>query len=213
MAHKMTVMLDKEGKTALLTDLCRAVTFVRNAGVWSEEVAKEFTLSGITSMEELRDKIADLTAFMADSKILAAEKMEGIVLNILKQKKIKIWEVKGRPPEFLDKILQNEEEELIQEKGLLLKTAAENEDKRFIREISSGHYVVSLEEIQENHLQVTTKQVLLPFLRQKKFRVLEVICNHIPQWLEPELIACRCSLQICRQDEGRVELIVTPALT
>lgn len=223
MSHQITVLVNKQGETALLTSESKAVTYIRNAGVWNNVAEIDFTLNGVTSLNELRARIAGLTAFMAENKIFVAAKIRGIARSILLQENMNIWEMEGRPQEFLDMILQKEKEkEEAEEEGkgkckgencLALTVPDENRDTHPIREISPDHYVVSLKEIQENNTQITTKQALLPFLRQKKFRVLEISCSHIPQWLEPELMACSCSLHVSQQSNGLIVLIVKSDIT
>jgi hypothetical protein len=55
-------------------------------------------------------------------------------------------------------------------------------------EAAAGCYRISIKDIQEKDLGVSSKQVLLPFLREGGFYSLEVICNHVPPWLEAMLI-------------------------
>lgn len=54
---------------------------------------------------------------------------------------------------------------------------------------ADGRYQISLKEIQEGNTGITTKQALLPFIRKGEFYELEVLCSHVPPWLEAELAA------------------------
>ncbi|UWG97829.1 hypothetical protein LPY66_03160 [Dehalobacter sp. DCM] len=209
MAHKITVLLNKEGETGVLTDDCRAVTYTRSSGIWKEAAGCGFTLNGVTSMNELRDRIAELVNFMADYKIFVAAKIQGIALNILQQENVMCWEIAGYPQNLLDAVLKEAEDAWLREKSALQSQINDDNEFQYIREISSGHYAISLKEIQENNTQVTTKQALLPFLQRQKFKILEIACSHIPQWLEPELMMRGFAMEVNKQYGNEMELIVT----
>lgn len=52
-----------------------------------------------------------------------------------------------------------------------------------------GRYRIDLVEIQANHRTLTTKDILRPFLRDTSFNDLEIICHHIPKWIEADLLS------------------------
>ncbi len=56
------------------------------------------------------------------------------------------------------------------------------------QEISPGYYLISLKEIQNCNGMVTSKQVLFPLLANKQIQQLEIICTHIPPWLEVKIL-------------------------
>jgi len=57
------------------------------------------------------------------------------------------------------------------------------------REVSPGCYSISLKKIQDCSGRVTSKQVLIPLLQKLTFDELEVICSHVPPWLEEKIIS------------------------
>lgn len=61
----------------------------------------------------------------------------------------------------------------------------------------------------ESHSQITSKQALLPFIRQKKFQTLEIICNHVPGWLEGEVLARHGFLHFSKIDDNQMKVQIT----
>ncbi|MDA8213485.1 MAG: nitrogenase, partial [Clostridia bacterium] len=59
-----------------------------------------------------------------------------------------------------------------------------------------------------NNLGVTSKQVLLPFLRKGKFYSLEVICSHLPPWLEAELMSGNLTSSVAKISSNELRVII-----
>jgi Fe-only nitrogenase accessory protein AnfO len=206
MPHDIAVFLDKEGKTTCLTEQGRITVFTRKQGKWNLSREKEFTLQDVQGMTDFRVKMEELLEFLAECKILVGLKINGIPSVLLDKAKCKIWEYEGEPLEFLDTILKLEEEVLVCSNDDTQDQAIE---KPFFIEISPGNYYVSVKEIQENNNRITTKQVLQPFMRQGQFHTLEIICNHVPQWLEGVVLTGSYAMQISKQEEDLVKVVLS----
>lgn len=63
-------------------------------------------------------------------------------------------------------------------------------------EKAPGRYCISLKDVQRNSAEVTSKQVLQRFIRQRLFRTLEISCSHIPPWVEAEAMAMGLSYRV-----------------
>jgi len=212
MAHEIAVFLNDEGKTCRLTELGYVMIYTRKMGEWKEAGKKDFTLTGVRSMTELREKMEELTDFLADCKIFVVAKVSGIALNILEQAQFRIWEWKGRPLDFLDTIRLQGESDLLANNENSIGDIRDTVSEAKFTETSPGSYAVSLKEIQENNSSITSKQALLPFLKKGKFDTLEIICNHVPQWLESELMALNQTMQVERKAEGLVKVSLKKAV-
>jgi hypothetical protein len=53
-------------------------------------------------------------------------------------------------------------------------------------ERTPGNFYISIKEIQRNKPEITSKQVLQQFIRKGGFHTIEIICGHVPPWLEVE---------------------------
>jgi Fe-only nitrogenase accessory protein AnfO len=201
MPYEIAVFLDTEGNTTQIAKEGIVKVFAKKLGTWHLSREKEFSLQDVLGMVDLRAKMEDLLTFLAGCPILVGSKINGVPSVILGQANCKIKECAGKPDDFLDRILQ-EEESLIQNENTQ-ETAVERPE--FI-ELSPGYFRVSVKEIQENNTKITTKQALLPFVRQGKFRSLEIICSHVPQWIEGEVFINHYSMKTSRTGEGQISV-------
>ncbi len=53
-------------------------------------------------------------------------------------------------------------------------------------EIAFGRFTISIKEIQGNHPEVSSRMVLQEFIRTGAFIELEIVCDHVPPWIEVE---------------------------
>jgi hypothetical protein len=88
----------------------------------------------------------------------------------------KIWEFDGRPEDILDYVIENDVDDI----------PTDLPDDPPIKSDKEGFYHVNLITLQESNWGLTSKQLLLPFLNEKKFIALEILCSHIPPWFEGE---------------------------
>lgn len=203
MPKNIAVYVGENGETTSLYDQGRIVVYQKNQGKWSVLKEKEFVLDKSLGMQELRKQMAEALDFLNECKVFVGLSITGVPYFELEKSKFSVWEFEGKPVEFLDYILEEEEGRHAQEV---------NKGKYNIIpapvETSDGAYRISIKEIQENDTGVTSKQVLLPFLRQGKFYSLEVLCNHVPPWLEAELFSGDYSGEIEKISNQEVRITI-----
>jgi hypothetical protein len=76
-------------------------------------------------------------------------------------------------------------------------------------EISPGQYCLSIRDIQGRRPEVSSKQVLQKFIRTGNYRILEVICDHVPPWIALESSCCGFTMTHNQIEPGEVKLILT----
>ncbi|MFZ3172885.1 MAG: Fe-only nitrogenase accessory AnfO family protein [Carboxydocellales bacterium] len=186
MQKEIGIYMNVQGETASLNEPGRIVVFQKKQGQWSITREQPFNPGKSVGLAGLRRKMEELISFLADCRIFVGFSIVGITYFSLEKAGFSIWEFHGKPEEFLDYI---QEQEALTENDV--KKCDNQKNDQIIPlpvETSAGCYQISLKKIQENNLGLTSKQVLLPFLRQGKFFALEVICSHLPPWLEAELL-------------------------
>lgn len=189
MTREIAVYVDQDGQAASLYEPGMIVVYQRKQGQWSAARKKEFALNQSTNLQEMRLKMGEAVDFLGDCKVLAGLSIVGVPYFELEKNNFSIWEFEGWPLEFLDYVLAKEEEKT--------RDVAEAPEFNYAPvEVTRGHYRVSIKEIQENNIGVTSKQVLLPFLRKGQFISLEVSGNHMPVWLETELLTGLWSMEV-----------------
>jgi len=204
MAKDIAVFVGENGKTASLYEKGQISVYQRKMGKWSIQREKEFSLDKSLGMKDLREKMADALDFLKDCKIFVGLSVTGVPYFELEKSLFSVWEFEGKPMEFLDYVLEEEEGKPDQELN-------EGKNNRLFTpvEISNGCYRISLSEIQEKGTGVTSKQVLLPFLRKGVFYSLEVVCKHVPPWLQAELYGGDFSGEIEETSSGEVKIMIT----
>lgn len=181
MPMDIAVYVDQKGDTTSLYDKGMVRVYQRKQGEWNLVREKEFDLGNNLSIKDLRGKMKEVVEFLDSCKTFVGLSITGIPYFELEKTNCSVWEYEGDPVHFLDYVLEKEEEQ-IRNSQEQKSTAPPAPVETF-----SGCFRISLKEIQENNTGFTSKQVLLPFIRQGHFYSLEVLCNHIPPWLETEL--------------------------
>ena len=181
MAKEIAVYVGENGSTASIYDIGKVVVYRRTCGEWHVLRECGFSLDRTKGLNGLRSSMATILEFLEECKIFVAYMVAGLPYFELEKAEVSIWEFEGKPSRFLDYILDQEE--------LAEQEASGRSDVQWGPvEISDGNYYISLREIQANNMGVTSKQALLPFLKDGRFHTLEVLCDHIPPWLEMELL-------------------------
>ena len=116
----------------------------------------------------------------ADCRIFAARSVHGVLYFELEKAGISTWEVSGRPENFLGQVWKDE----VMDKAK--PEPAAGFDIPVPEQRSPGYFFVSIREVQANCPEVSSKQVLQQFVQQGGFTELEIVCDHVPPWIEVE---------------------------
>ncbi|WP_424358936.1 Fe-only nitrogenase accessory AnfO family protein [Methanocella sp. MCL-LM] len=200
MVKEVAVFLDAEGTSASLSDPGKVVVYRRANGSWEIDREKQFSIGHARGMRELRLGMSDMLQFLAGCKIIVTRSATGVPYFELEKGGCSVWEITGRPEEFLDQVWQDEERENL---------AVEPEAPAAIpvpEETSPGHYFISIKAMQEKNAGVSSKQVLLQFVLAGNFKSLAVVCSHVPPWIEAE--ALRAGLAVETEKLGKSEFKV-----
>ena len=60
----------------------------------------------------------------------------------------------------------------------------------------------------QNNANLTSKQILLPFIQKTSFNELEIICGHVPPWFEREFSRLNLRSEIEKINERNVKVRV-----
>ena len=183
MGFDIAVYVNENGETAPLNFPGKLVVYRKRQGGWKACRERRFNPASAEGMAGLRRMMEEVAEVMDSCKIFVGHTVTGIPYFELEKSKCKVWEMQGKPGDFLDYILSCEDDE----QSLASKSTAVVIPVP--TEIGGGRYRVSIKEIQDSGGGITSKQVLQPFLRRENFFELEVICSHVPPWLEAEFAA------------------------
>ncbi|MBP2132598.1 Fe-only nitrogenase accessory protein AnfO [Methanomicrobium sp. W14] len=195
----IAVILDTDGETGRLSDPGTIVVYSKNGYSWEVARETEFSIDKSQGLPELRQKMLELKDFLADCRIFAAKSASGAMFFELEKSGFNIWEVSGRPAEFLDSIVEQEIAEDRAEKPEPLEIPVP-------LEVSPKNYYISIKEIQGKVPDLSSKMILQDFINRKKFESLEIACDHVPPWIE--LDARRIGLMMETEKKAPCEYLV-----
>jgi len=121
-----------------------------------------FESNDLMSSDIIRDNVKIMASAIGDCKVFVARGVKGIPYTVLDGMGFNIWKVEGIPEDFLDLVVKGEEEEkLNKEKPEIIPTP--------IKSGKEGNYFIDMKTEMQNNSNLTTKQILLPFIHKTTF--------------------------------------------
>jgi len=179
---EIAVMLGSDGRTVSLSEPGTLMVFRRERRQWGVSRAQGFALDPAAGLSGLRKTVQAMMEFLGNCRTVVAKSASGALFFELEKARCSVWEIEGVPAEFLDQVWQDEKEEQMQAAGPVPAGA----EIPAPLEISPGKFTISIKEIQGKRPELSSKQVLRSFVRQGGFTELEIICDHIPPWLDAD---------------------------
>ena len=176
---EIAAIIGSDGRTVPLSEPGTVVVYRRMKETWFAERRLVFSLNADGGLVGLRNQTGELVAFLGTCRTLVAQSASGALFFGLAKAGFSVFEIAGSPPEFLSSVLQEAMEE--QEANVPLPDGA---DTPAPLEISPGKYYISIREIQGKRPEMSSKQVLRSFVQAGAFSELEIICDHVPPWIE-----------------------------
>lgn len=199
MFEEIAVYINSLGQTAKLNESGVVKVFSRNQNEWSVIRELPFKINSAGGIKAVRSDVLNIAKALDKCKVFVAREISGLTYTVLDTLGFSTWEMDGSPNEFLEYVLDKEKEEAEQIK--LIKSEKSCDKKEIIAPVESnekGCFILNLKELQESNTSVTSKQALQPFLNNGIFYELKVTCNHIPGWLERELIRLNLNFEILK---------------
>jgi Fe-only nitrogenase accessory protein AnfO len=159
-------------------------TYEENGGEWKVLNRFENKVCNAKGMAAVRMAVADIVKQLRDVKIIVAGEIPGIASGTFQAAGFDIFLVENSVLEVLDSI-KKEMLEVIEER--------QKEPNKFdIMEYlepgeNKGDFSINIEEIMFKNPELTSKKILIPYLKNGEFKRLDVICSHIPKWFVTDL--------------------------
>ncbi|MEQ8197787.1 MAG: Fe-only nitrogenase accessory AnfO family protein [Clostridiaceae bacterium] len=182
--NRIAVFMDNRGITTSFDNKGIIKIFSNEFERW--EVIKEFKVEepNLYRLSEVRARFEKISSYLEDCDIIVGQKISGIAYNVFSTNNLVVWECDGRPENFLDFIVMEEEKCI--ERNNSKKTEADIIKEHIIR-VSDRAYRINLKEIQSKFETISSKKVVIPFLENWDYTEAEIICSHIPPWLEGKI--------------------------
>jgi Fe-only nitrogenase accessory protein AnfO len=176
---EIAVMIGCDGRTVPISEPGTFVVYRRVRGTWLTERRLQFALEAPGGLAGLRTRTGELIAFLGTCRTLVAQSASGALFFGLEKAGFSVYEIAGTPAEFLNTVWRDAKEE--QESKVPLQAGA---DIPVPLEIAPGKFYISIREIQGKRPEVSSKQVLRSFVHNGAFAELEIVCDHVPPWLD-----------------------------
>ena len=176
---EIAVITGSDGRTVPISEPGTFIVYRRERGTWLMERRFPFALEADGGLARLRTRTEELIAFLGACRILVAQSASGALFFGLEKAGFSVYEIAGTPAEFLNTVWQDAKEE--QEAKTPLPAGT---DIPAPLEIAPGKFYISIREIQGKRPEVSSKQVLRSFVQQGSFSELEIVCDHMPPWIE-----------------------------
>jgi len=127
-------------------------------------------------ISEIREEYKKIVGEMEDCKIVVVNKAFGIPYSVFYLQDFSIWELEGDPLSYLDEIVKNEIEQ---------ETMDEHEEE-IGKKIKEGHYSIDLLELELTNPELSSKNAIIPYMKQEDIKKIDIHCCHVPPWLIKE---------------------------
>ena len=180
MAKEIAVLTAVDGQTAPMDQGGLLRVYRRQEGRWKEDRSMPLLMAAGRGLAGLRKQLAAMVSFLADCRVVVAATITGVPYYELEKAGCSLWEMQGAPAAWLDEVLSGEEAQAA------TKAPAETLALPTPEDLGEGRYRISIREVQRASGGITSKQALQPWLQGQKFASLEILCTHVPPWLECE---------------------------
>ncbi len=199
MAMKIAVLVDDHGLAASFAEPGIVKLYSRESGKWIVIKELPYNLPYTHGIKAVRSSMMGILDWLGECRLFLAREVAGLSYNILDMAGFTIYEIEGRPEELLDAVLEKEEKH-----GSSQSPSLSNSPEFYgpVTTNIEGNYYINLKQVQNTNASLSSKQLLLPFLRQCTFFELEVSCYHVPPWLEIELDLLRLKSELTKMGEN-----------
>ncbi|MEA4923688.1 MAG: Fe-only nitrogenase accessory AnfO family protein [Syntrophomonadaceae bacterium] len=187
---EIAVLIAENGDIAPLQEATYIQVYRNICNIWEPDRSMPLTIPWTQGLPAMRKYMQIIVEFLGECRTLTGLSVIGLPYFELEKAGCTIWELPGSPYDALGRILEAE-------------TAAAELPPLNIampsilpQEISPGCYSISIKAIQNCNHKITSKQILLPLLKDMNFCSLEVTCSHLPPWLEQQIITGQLNARI-----------------
>jgi Fe-only nitrogenase accessory protein AnfO len=176
---KIAVVENEDQKASSIFELGFIAIYEEDCGEWKVLNRFENKVCNAKGMAAVRTAVADTIKQLGDVKIIVASEIPGIASGTFQAAGFDIFLGENSVLNVLDSI-KKEMLEAIEERQ---KEPPKFDIMQFLEPgVSKGDFSINIEEIMFKNPDLTSKKILIPYLKNGEFNRLDVICSHIPKW-------------------------------
>jgi Fe-only nitrogenase accessory protein AnfO len=201
---KIAVFVNENGDVLPFIDSGVIEIYSDEKGQWECINQIPFELDLCLSMQEVRLRTSLMVSDFDDCKMLVVEAIRGLPLALIEEEKIGLWKYKGTVSwSLLDTIKEKLERVMEEQRSSIVAPVA-------IGKIEDGFYEIDLATILDRDHSLNSRSILLPFLQNTAFHKLEIVCKHVPKWLEKTFDALKLQVEVVESSDGLCKAMVKP---
>jgi Fe-only nitrogenase accessory protein AnfO len=209
MIKEIAVYVNSVGEVTDFNENGIIKVFAKDKSQWNVVRELYFECHMTEKNKDISSAALNIAEALENCKIFVAKKFPDFSYIMLDSMGVSTWKMDGDPNNFLEYILEKEEEEAEVIKQIDYSNYSDKKQEIGPIEIgNNGYYILNLKELQEHNTGITSKQALKPFLNNKNFDELIVTCSHIPNWLEGELIKLNLNFQFSKTGQSDYVIII-----
>ena len=185
---EIAVLMNSDGATSGFDKEGMICVFSKCKQEWEVVRQMEYSPQNMMDAAALHTKIREICDWLSVCKIIVVNRIRGIHYIAFEERQVSMLEIKGCPNDFLNDI-----QECVQHRRIGQEVPIEHNT---INMLQPGIYHTDLREVMKGNTSYSSKQILLPFLKQQQFVQLEILCDHVPKWLEKDQTQLRLRFSV-----------------
>lgn len=181
---KIAVVENENRKASSIFEPGFIAIYEEDGGEWKVLTRFENKVCNARGMAAVRTAVTDTIKQLGDVKVIIASEIPGIASGTFQAAGFDIFLVEASVLNVLDSI-KKEMLEAIEERK---KEPPKFDIMQFLKPgVSKGDFSINIEEIMFKNPDLTSKKILIPYLKNGEFNRLDVICSHVPKWFFTDL--------------------------
>ena len=197
--NEIAVFLDEKNEISSFTEAKCVKIFDWQKDSWKakKEILVERASSG-KGIKEIREEYMNLVNQMDDCKIVIVTKAFGIPYSVFYAEDFSVWELEGKPLNFLDEIIIKEKEE----------EEREERGEDVAKKLGEGYFLIDLMELELSKPEMSSKKAIIPCLEKEEVKKIEIHCCHVPPWLIKEKDKGKITLKVDEIKRNEYNVII-----
>jgi len=181
---KIAVVENSDQKTSSIFEPGFVAIYEKDGGEWKVLNRFENKLYSAKGIAAVLTAVADTVKQLNDVKIMVASEIPGVAFGAFQAAGFDIFLVENSVLDVLDSV-KKEMHEIISERQ---KEPRKFDIMQFLEPgENKGYFSLNMESILLKNPDLTSKKILIPYLKNGEFNRLDVICSHIPKWFYTDL--------------------------
>ncbi|AKB18226.1 AnfO protein, required for Mo- and V-independent nitrogenase [Methanosarcina sp. WWM596] len=158
--------------------------YEEDGGEWKVLNRFENQVFNAKGMAAVRTAVADTVKQLGDVKVVVASEIPGIASGTFQAAGFDIFLVESGVLDVLDSI----KKEMLEAIEKRQEEPCKFDIMEFLEPgVNKGDFSINIEEIMFKNPDLTSKRILIPYLKNGEFNRLDVVCSHTPKWFVTDL--------------------------